>query len=199
MFKRWISALLLAASLASVSSTIVAQTPVPAAPGPAYLINPGDELQISVWGEERLQRSVAVLPDGTFAFPLVGQIVAANRLPAEIESAIQEGLKPQYRGDPPRVTVSVTSAKGYAFSVIGKVKSPGTFTPGRYVNALEALSLAGGPSEFAQIKGIRIIRKQGNQLRAVRVQLGDTLSGNSGRMSDTEIPSIQSGDTLVVP
>lgn len=199
MPSRWICALTLAFTILLGPATLAAQTSVPAAPGPAYLINPGDELQVSVWGEERLQRSVAVLPDGTFAFPLVGRIVAANRLPSEIETAIQEGLRPQYRGDPPRVTVSVVSAKGYAFSVIGKVKSPGTFAPGRYVNALEALSLAGGPSEFAQIRGIRIIRKQGSQLRSVRVQLGDTLSGNSSPMSDTEIPAIQSGDTLVVP
>jgi polysaccharide export outer membrane protein len=199
MLKRFIFAIMAAASVALGAPIAAAQTNVPAASGPAYYINPGDELQVSVWGEERLQRSVAVLPDGTFAFPLVGQIIAANRLPSEIETAIQEGLRPQYRGDPPRVTVSVTSAKGYAFSVIGKVRSPGTFTPGRYVNALEALSLAGGPSEFAQVRGIRIIRKQGSQLRAVRVQLGDTLSGNSERMSDTEIPAIQSGDTVVVP
>ncbi len=49
--------------------------------GPAYRINAGDEIEVMVWGDERLQRTVRVLPDGTFAFPLVGQIVATNQLP----------------------------------------------------------------------------------------------------------------------
>ncbi|HET6942899.1 MAG TPA: polysaccharide biosynthesis/export family protein, partial [Sphingomicrobium sp.] len=47
-------------------------TPTPA--GPAYRINPGDEIEVMVWGDERLQRTVRVLPDGSFAFPLVGQV-----------------------------------------------------------------------------------------------------------------------------
>ena len=42
---------------------------------------PGDEIEVMVWGDERLQRDVLVLPDGTFAFPLVGQVLAAGRLP----------------------------------------------------------------------------------------------------------------------
>src|SRR5690349_664831 len=96
---------------------------------PAYRINPGDELTISVWGEERLGRDVSVLPDGTIAYPLVGQVHAAGMLPTEIESRITAGLKPQYRGPVPQVTVSVKRASGFQFSVIGKVKAPGTFTP----------------------------------------------------------------------
>jgi polysaccharide export outer membrane protein len=47
----------------------------------AYRINPGDEVEILVWGDERLQRVVRILPDGTFAFPLVGQVAAAGKLP----------------------------------------------------------------------------------------------------------------------
>jgi hypothetical protein len=83
-----------------------------------------------VWGDERLQRSVRVLPDGTFAFPLVGQVVAAGRLPSELERIITAGLQPQYRGQVPQVTVSVKNPTGFQFSVVGKVKGPGTFTPG---------------------------------------------------------------------
>ena len=130
-------------------------------PGPAYRINPGDDLEILVWGDERLQRVVRVLPDGTFGFPLVGQVMAAGALPSDIQRIITAGLKPQYKDVVPQVTVLVKNPNGYQFSVIGKVKSPGTFTPGRYVNALEALGIAGGPTEFAQTGRIRIIRKVG--------------------------------------
>src|SRR6478672_13516664 len=151
--------------------------------GVAYRINPGDEIDILVWGDERLQRTVLVLPDGTFAFPLVGQVVAAGRLPSELERVITAGLQPQYRGQVPQVTVSVKNPSGFQFSVIGKVKGPGTFTPGRYVNALEALSIAGGATEFADLGNIRIIRKSGNDLLTIRVRIVDALRGSGGRLS----------------
>jgi polysaccharide biosynthesis/export protein len=164
-----------------------------------YRINAGDELEILVWGDERLQRSVLVLPDGTFAFPLVGQVNAAGHLPVEIERVITAGLQPQYKGPVPQVTVSVRKASGYQFSVVGKVRNPGTFTPGRYVNALEALAIAGGPSEFAQTSNARVIRKAGDRLFVVLVRLQDALRGDTSRLTPNEIPRIESGDTLVVP
>lgn len=164
-----------------------------------YRINPGDELEISVWGDERLQKSVLVLPDGTFGFPLVGQVQAAGRLPAEIQQILTTGLQPQYRGPVPQVTVSVSKATGYQFSVIGKVRSPGTFTPGRYVNALEALAIAGGPTEFASTGDIRVIRKVGGQLTVVPVRIASALRGNANRLTTDQIPRLESGDTLVVP
>ncbi|HMI41234.1 MAG TPA: polysaccharide biosynthesis/export family protein [Sphingomicrobium sp.] len=176
-----------------------AQAPSPAAAMPAYRINPGDELEISVWGEERLQRVVHVLPDGTFAFPLVGQVVALGKLPGEIERLISAGLQPQYRGAVPQVTVSVKSPAGFQFSVIGKVRNPGTFTPGRYVNALEALSMAGGPTEFAQIADIRIVRKEGQELQTFRIRVSGALKGQADSLTSSDIPAIRSGDTLVVP
>jgi len=182
----------------SVPSAAWAQaTPQAAVPGPAYRINAGDELEILVWGDERLQRSVRVLPDGTFAFPLVGQVMAAGQLPSDLERIITAGLQPQYRGQVPQVTVSVKNPSGYQFSVVGKVRSPGTFTPGRYVNALEALTIAGGPTEFAQMGNVSIIRKSGQRLHSIRVRLSDALKGDTSRIA--EVPFIQSGDTLVVP
>ena len=54
-------------------------------PGPAYRISPGDDLEIMVWGDDRLQRVVRVLPDGSFGFPLVGQVMAAGLLPSELQ------------------------------------------------------------------------------------------------------------------
>jgi polysaccharide biosynthesis/export protein len=168
-------------------------------PGPAYRINPGDDLEILVWGDERLQREVRVLPDGTFGFPLIGQVMAAGLLPSDLQRVITVGLRPQYKDVVPQVTVLVKNPNGYSFSVIGKVRSPGTFTPGRYVNALEALGIAGGPTEFAQTGRAKIIRKVGQQLQTIPVQLNGALKGDVDQLSPADIPAIQSGDTLVVP
>jgi polysaccharide biosynthesis/export protein len=82
---------------------------------------------------------------------------------------------------------------------VGKVRSPGTFTPGRYVNALEAISIAGGPTEFASINNVSLLRKYGTQVQTIRVRLGDALKGDTSRLTGADIPFIQSGDTLVVP
>lgn len=182
-----------------------AAAPVAAVPAPvrasAYRINAGDDLQIYVWGEERLQRQVKVLPDGTIAFPLVGQIVAQGYLPSELEALITNGLRAQYRGEVPQVTVSVVAASGMQFSVMGRVKAPGTFSPGRYINVLEALSMAGGPGEFANLDNVVIIRKSGDQLRTIRVKLAPLfkLGADTNDVSRANILRIETGDTVIVP
>ena len=175
------------------------QSPAATPTGPAYRINPGDEVEVMVWGDDRLQRTVRVLPDGSFAYPLVGQVMAGGQLPSDLERYITAALRPQYRGVVPQVTVSVKNPSGYQFSVVGKVRSPGTFTPGRYVNALEAISIAGGPTEFAQVGDISILRKNGQTMETLHRRLGAALKGNLPRFPQNDIPAIQSGDTLVVP
>jgi polysaccharide export outer membrane protein len=197
---RRIAQLLAWFALLSIAVGTAAPAAQPVAPvASPYRINAGDELEILVWGDERLQRSVLVLPDGTFAFPLVGQVNAAGHLPSEIERVITVGLQPQYKGPVPQVTVSVKRASGYQFSVVGKVHNPGTFTPGRYVNALEALAIAGGPAEFANTGSAKIIRKAGDRLFVLPIRLQDALHGDTSRLGPNDIPRIESGDTLVVP
>jgi polysaccharide export outer membrane protein len=171
----------------------------PATQARAYRINPGDTLEIYVWGEERLQRTVKVLPDGTFSFPLVGQVDALNKLPRDIEGAVSAGLKSQYRDNVPQVTVSVKEASGLQFSVAGKVKTPGAFTPGRYVNVLEAITMAGGPADFANVSGVTILRKSGGHLSAIKVRLSDVMKGDPSERDLAGLPVLESGDTVIVP
>ncbi len=176
---------------------VVAQRPVLSAP---YRISPGDELEIYVWGEERLQRSVRVLPDGTIAFPLIGQIVVHGMLLKELENYFSDSLRSQYRGQVPQVTISIRNPAGLQFAVMGKVRSPGSFSPGRYINILDAMSLAGGPAEFANLDNILIIRKSGDGVTSMRVRLGSLFkSGAAGNVDMSSIAKIQTGDTIIVP
>ena len=165
----------------------------------AYRISPGDELEVYVWGEERLQRSIKVLPDGTFSFPLVGQVNANNKLPSDVEQDISRGLRSQFRDTVPQVTVSVKTPVGVQFSIAGKVRSPGAFASGRYINVLEALAMAGGPGEFADMGNVRILRKSGNGLIVLKVRLSDILKGNPSDHDLSGLPQLQSGDTVIVP
>ena len=123
----------------------------------------------------------------------------AGRIPSEVEAIITSGLRPQYRGPVPQVTVSVKNPLGFQFSVVGQVRNPGTFTPGRYVNALEALSMAGGPTEYAAVGKINIIRKSNGTLQNVPTRLSGALKGQSETLSEADNPAIRSGDTVVVP
>ena len=187
-------------SLAQPSETVEQGNPTGFRASP-YRINAGDDLQVYVWGEERLQRDVKVLPDGTIAFPLVGQIVAQGLLPSELEAQITERLSSQYRDQVPQVTVSVTSPAGMQFSIMGRVTAPGTFTPGRYVNVLEALSMAGGPTEFANLDGVMIIRKIGDELRILNLRISSVFKSgaNLNDVSQQSIVRIETGDTIIIP
>lgn len=166
-----------------------------------YTINVGDELEIYVWGEERLQRTLRVLPDGTIAFPLVGQLQVRGLLPQNLEKLIGERLKSQYRGDVPNVTVSVRTPAGLQFFVMGKVRSPGAITPGRYVNILDAVSLAGGPAEFANLDNITIIRRNGDRLVTLRAKLSPVFRGGASAndVDRANIIALVPGDIVIVP
>jgi polysaccharide biosynthesis/export protein len=200
----WRVACALGLCFAAVSAASAQRAPAPPAQSrqlpPSYRINAGDDLEIYVWGEERLQRTVRVLPDGTFAFPLVGQVMAQGKLPQEVERIISDQLKDQYRGQVPQVTVSVKSPNGTQFAVMGRVKSPGTFTPSRYVTILDALALAGGPAEFANLDNVLIVRKNGDQLTTTRVRLSPIFKSGAG---DDDVQRgaqrIEPGDTIIVP
>ena len=166
-----------------------------------YRISPGDVLDVYVWGDERLQRTVTILPDGTFGYPLAGTVMAAGHTTNDVENELSRLLAPQYKGVGPQVTVSVKQSSGMQFSVIGKVRGPGTFSPTRYVTVLDALALAGGPTDFADLGNIVILRKVGGKSVVVRVRLGGVLKGKpgDGDLSSEGIPQLQAGDTVVVP
>jgi polysaccharide biosynthesis/export protein len=163
-----------------------------------YTINPGDEIEIYVWGEERLQRQVRILPDGSFAFPLVGRIIATGKLPSAIEAEISQGLKAQYRGEVPQVTVSVKAPSGMTYSIVGRVKNPGNMTPGRYLNIMEAIALSGGPDEFANLDNVTIIRKTATGITLIKLRLSAAFKG-SPNITAEMLPQIETGDTVIVP
>lgn len=200
---RMTAAIMLAAASLAFPAVASADTPVAGAKPAAssYRISPGDQLQIYVWGDERLQRALTVLPDGTFAFPLAGTISAAGHTPNEIENMLSKLLAPQYKGVDQQVTVSVVAPAGMQYSVIGKVRTPGNFSPTRYVNVLNALAQAGGPTDFADIGNIIILRTAGGRSQVLRTHLSNVFKGrpSDGDMTSASIPMIEAGDTVIVP
>lgn len=187
------------------TTTVAAATVAPAAEEgstPEYRITAGDELEISVWGEERMQRTVRVLSDGTFAFPLAGTIPAMGQTVKDVSATIRSRIAANYRTDVPDVTVGLRAAAGMSFYVVGKVRTPGTFATGRAVNVVQALSMAGGLAEFADVKHAVILRQTPAGQVVEPVKLASVLKGRRrlepGALSEA-LPILRSGDVLVIP
>ena len=125
----------------------------------SYKLNPGDEVEISVWNEENLQKTITVLPDGMISFPLVGHLQAAGKSASEIEITIAAKLN-AYIADP-EVNVTVTSTRGNVIFVVGKVLKPGPIVMIQSTTVMQALAMAGGLNEFASANSIKIIRRSG--------------------------------------
>jgi polysaccharide export outer membrane protein len=161
--------------------------------GPDYRIGAEDMLEISVWKEPDLQREVLVRPDGGISFPLAGDVTAAGKTPREVERVLTERIR---RYIPQAVvTVSVKKVAGYTIFVIGKVQSPGQFVLGRYVDVIQALTLAGGLTPFASEGNIKVLRTQNGKKVVFRFDYGEVKKGKNLEQNLL----LQSGDVVVVP
>ena len=158
-----------------------------------YRIQPGDILEVSVWKEESLLRQVLVRPDGGLSFPLVGDVQAADKSVAELQSLITEKLT-KYIPDPV-VTVSTQQLNGNKIYVIGKVTRPGEFIANRYMDIVQALSVAGGMTPYASANKIKVLRRENGQLTAIPFRYGDIEKGEDLEQNII----LQSGDVVLVP
>lgn len=160
-----------------------------------YRVQPGDVLFVSVWDEEQLQRDVVVRPDGSFAFPLVGDVQAAGRSVDQIRADITRRLQ-KYIPEA-AVTVSVKKIVGNKIFVLGQVKRPGEFVINANTDVMQALSMAGGVTPFADLDGIKILRRDRatGQQKAIPFNYKQILKG---RHLEQNI-LLQSGDTVLVP
>ena len=177
------------ASLAGLSTVSHAQQ----TSGLEYRIGPEDVLHISVWKEEDLDRRVLVRPDGGVSFPLVGDLQVSGRTPLEVQDEIRSRLA-RFVPDA-EVTVSVDEISGYTVFVLGEVNKPGQFTLGRYVDVVQALTLAGGTTPYAAERSIQILRRQDGREVVYRFNFRDI---KRGRSLDQNVV-LQSGDVVVVP
>lgn len=160
-----------------------------------YRLNPGDKLEITVWEEEKLKQEVVVLPDGTISFPLVRQqVVAAGKTTEELVGLLRE-LLGQFIPDA-EINVRLLAAEGNKVYVTGEVAHPGAFVMTSPINIMQALSMAGGLTEFAKKNSILVLRREaGGRTKSFPFEYGDVEDGENIESNIL----LQSGDTLVVP
>ncbi len=163
------------------------------APAPGYLLQPGDVLQITVWKETDLQSEVLIRPDGGISFALAGDLPAAGLTTAELRAALETRVRKLIPDAV--VTVAVKAPNGNRVFVIGKVNRPGDFPLLRPTDVLQALSLAGGATPYANTDKIRVLHREGTHQTSIRFHYGDVARGRNLEQNVL----LQSGDTVIVP
>ena len=158
-----------------------------------YQLRQGDEVMVSVWKEEALQKQVIVLPDGSITLPLVGRVEVAGLTTPEVEKKITDKLK-RYMSEPV-VTVVIAGINGNKAYIMGKVVKPGSIILSGPITVLQAISVAGGFDKFADEGGIKVIRSKTEGQETLAVRYKDVVSG---RDTSTNI-QLRAGDTVVVP
>ena len=159
----------------------------------SYQIQPGDVLEISVWKEETMLRQVLVRPDGGLSYPLVGELQAAGKSVGELQALVTERLT-RYIPDPV-VTVSTQQLNGNKVYVVGRVQRPGEFVANRYMDVVQALSVAGGMTPYAASNKIQVLRRENGKLTAIPFRYGEIEKGENLEQNIL----LQSGDVVLVP
>lgn len=187
-----VAALFLVTGLALLASSAV-RAQDNASPREPYTINPGDLLEISVWKEPDLQREVLIRPDGAFSFPLSGDIVAVGRTVEAVRQELTERLG-TFIPDLV-VTVTVSEINGNKIYVIGQVRNPGQFIVNPRVDVLQALSIAGGVTPFAELNDIKILRRRNGVQTMLRFRYNDIVKGQNLEQNVL----LEVGDVVLVP
>lgn len=160
---------------------------------PRYVIGPQDVVDINVWEEPAISRTVPVRPDGKISLPLLNDIQAAGLTPDQLGKVITTDLRKYMEN--PQVTVIVTAINSQRFSILGEVRRPGTFQMLPNMTILQALSDAGGFSPFAKLKDIYVLRMVNGQQEKFPFNYKNVLKGKDPQANIVLRP----GDTIVVP
>jgi polysaccharide export outer membrane protein len=182
---------LLGAGTEALAQDQHASAPVRRSSSPSgYVIGPTDVLQVVVWKEPDLTREVTVRVDGMITIPLLGDVQAAGRAPQDVAESLEKALARYIEA--PHVSVLVSQAASARFYVIGRVVRSGEFPLSGRTTVLQGLALAGGFQEFAKLKDIVVVQRDGTVLpfNFERIAEGKDMSQNV---------VLKPGDTILVP
>lgn len=154
-----------------------------------YRIGPEDVLEVVVWKNADLSKSVTVRPDGMITLPLIGELRAGGLTADQVGREIKTRLE-RYK-EMPEVTVTVSDVRSYSLYILGEVKAPGRYQVKSYTTVLQALALAGGFTEWAHPGQLVVVRRDGARAdQRIQLRYKDLIGrGDVGLMA---------GDTLIV-
>jgi polysaccharide biosynthesis/export protein len=159
-----------------------------------YVIGIEDVLSIFVWKEPDFSiRELVVRSDGKISLPLVNDIQAGGLTPKQLKEKITDRMKEYI--ETPNVTVTVLKSMSQSVSIVGQVNRPGSYTFIAPTTVLELLARAGGLTEFAKNKNIKIIRKTGEKIDQYSFNYYKVIKGEGMQQNIT----LKTGDIIMVP
>ena len=195
--KRLIPALIvlsiLGAGLASAGDAEKAAEPEKGQAQDEYQIGPEDVLNIIVWKNEAMSRTVPVRPDGMISLPLVNDVKAAGLTPMQLRDLLSRKLVEYIPA--PEVSVVVTEVRSFKVSVIGEVARPGRLELKSWTTVLDVLAMAGGLNQFASRSRIVILRPDGKTMKRIPFNYNKVITAGG----EQENFFLQPGDIVVVP
>ena len=170
----------------------------PGPPEEGFVLGPEDVIEVVVWKNPDLSRQAVIRPDGKISLPIIGDVPASGLTADQLASDIAERLK-AYKENP-SVSVNVVEVNSYYVFMVGEVNGPGKLPLKSYTTLLQAISLAGGFTQFASRNDIRIVRNiispegKVKELR-IPIRYDDLISDEGGVYNIT----VKSGDTIIIP
>lgn len=163
-----------------------------------FLLGSEDQIEINVWKNPDLSRVTLIRPDGYVSMPIIGDVQAAGLTAEALAAQITERLKGYIQN--PSVSVNVKELNSYSVFVLGEVTKPGKYQLKSYVTVLQAISMAGGFTNYAsknRLQVVRVIESPGHKRQEIHIPLQyDDLVSGRGEPGNIVLTS---GDTVVVP
>jgi len=160
-----------------------------------YIIGPEDVLEITVWRNQDLSKVVAVRPDGRISLPLIGDVTAVGKTPAQLTEEISAKLK-EYKENP-QVSIVVKEVNSYSIFVLGEVTKPGRYPLKSKTTLLQGITIAGGFTTMAARNKLVVFRFSVNGSGEEKIKASyDDIVLRDGSLQNIEL---KPGDTVVVP
>ncbi|MCF6209975.1 MAG: polysaccharide export protein [Gammaproteobacteria bacterium] len=194
----WILRCFVAATILWLAGCAVSHEPPPpvADANPAYIIGPGDTLEIFVWRNSEVSNSVTVRPDGKISTPLVEDLQAAGMTPTELARNVEAELAKYLKE--PLVTVIMRGFVGpysQQIRVVGEAAAPRVLSYRENMSVLDVMIAVGGLTEFASGNKAMIVREVDGKRQQFVVRLDDLI--RDGDIS-ANVPVLP-GDILIIP
>lgn len=162
----------------------------------SYVLGPGDEVNVDIWGGSQESITETVSPDGTITIEGIGIIKLGGLSVSQAKTKLKRVIGPRYQGSNIELTLGQT--RTITISVMGEVKVPGTYTMSAFATVYNALYMAGGPNEIGTLRNVKVYRK-GKLLSNVDVYdflLNGKLSGDV-RLQDNDVITVSPYEALV--
>jgi len=186
-------ALVLYAVCGAAAAAPTKPLPSTVGPPPDYVLGPGDQLEITVFGQPDLTTTATVRPDGLIALPLIQEVKAGGKTVAQLQTELTRRYATYIKH--PAISVSVRQFQMNHIYVMGEVAKPGRYDLTDNMTVLDAITLAGGTTEMANLDGTHIARNEGGKDKTIPVKVKQLIQGKSAAQN----VALQNGDLVYIP